>query len=520
MDRLFEEIVATICSTQDLGRVFHDLQQLLRAHSKIEGIFLGHHMPDARELYHLAYADSRTSHILDSRRPADDELHDYLLSTGRREMNVFTALGDFPAMARTLASHIPEQNSLYELRVRLDGTHIGMLAFHTPEPCLSNEMLDLLMKIRAPIALALANRLRALSAWPGAPGVRPGEPGGSESFHIHGSSAVMRSVYRTLHLAAPTDSTVLLTGETGVGKDVYARYVHALSPRKGKPFVHVNCGGIAEALIDSELFGHKKGAFTGALADHAGFFEQAAGGTVFLDEIGELPLPVQARLLLVLQDKTIRRVGDTRVIPLDIRIIAATNCDIGRMCREGRFRKDLYYRLSGIPVEIPPLRERKEDIPALAEQFLRQAAREAKRPDAPAISPQDMAGLVRHDWPGNVRELENCIRRSFILSGGGILRMDIPLRDAAPDRLADAGPPPLFAADGNAARIYALASPGGAGFPQPSLADGNRMLIEQALRQAGGRVHGPGGAAELLGIHPSTLRSRMRKLGILFGRSS
>ena len=173
---------------------------------------------------------------------------------------------------------------------------------------------------------------------------------------------------------------------------------------------------------------------------------------------------MQARLLLVLQDKTIRRVGDMRVIPLDIRIIAATNCDIGRMCREGRFRKDLYYRLSGIPVEIPPLRERKEDIPALAEQFLRQVARDTGRPDIPAISPSDMAGLVRHDWPGNVRELENCVRRSLILSGGGSLRMDVPTREAAPDPHAGPSMSPLFAADGHAARqgmpcIYTVAGP-------------------------------------------------------------
>lgn len=514
MDRLFENIVAELCATQDLRLAFHSLQKLLKPHTRIEGVFLGHYVSSSRELYQLAHADSNSSLNLDYKLRADDALHDYLLSSRRREMNVFPMLRDFPAMARTLSSHIPDRDSLYEFRVRLDGRHIGMLAFHTPTPNLSEDAVNLLMKIRGPVALALANRLRSLNAWPetllAASAARS-----RETFHIRSRSPAMRSVYKTLQLAAPTNNTLLLTGETGVGKEVFARCAHALSARNGKPFVHVNCGGIAETLIDSELFGHKKGAFTGAFSDHAGFFEQADGGTIFLDEIGELPQRVQARLLLALQNKVIRRVGDSRSVALDVRVVAATNGDLERMCREGTFRKDLYYRLNCITAAIPPLRARKEDIPALAEHFLRNAAQENGCARAPDIPPSEMEKLVRHSWPGNVRELENCVKRSFVFSGGDVFRADLPDADSAlpaefPAWDRNAAPFPTAPAVFDAEPLRAARS----------LDDSTRSHMEGALRRAGGRVHGPGGAAELLGVNPSTLRSRMRKLNIPFGRTA
>lgn len=511
MDKLFEELVDKICSTQDLQLALSELQKLLKIHTKIEGVFLGHHAAHSGELYQLAYADSHSSHNLNYTMQPDDILQDYLVSSQRQEVNVLRMLRDFPSMARTLSPHIPDHNSLYELRIRLDDRYIGMLAFHTPEPHLPDNVLNLLMKIRGPIALILANHLRRISVWPKADADICQSIAESESFHVHGRSPSMHGVYRALQLAAPTNNTILLTGETGVGKEVYARYVHSLSSQKDKTFVHVNCGAVAESLIDSEFFGHKKGAFTGAVADHAGFFEQAEGGTIFLDEIGELPLHMQARLLLVLQDKSIRKIGDTRPIPLNVRIIAATNCDIAQMCRNGLFRKDLYYRLNCITVTVPPLRERPGDIPFLAEQLLERAVKENSGLRVPAIPPEEMDKLVQYSWPGNVRELDNCVRRSLIFSGGGALRVDLPCENSlchTPGAPAHGPSMPPFSPH---------SGPATDGRPN-SLNSTVRRHIEDALKRAGGRVHGPGGAAEILGVNPSTLRSRMEKLDIPFGK--
>ncbi|WP_419779744.1 sigma-54 interaction domain-containing protein [Maridesulfovibrio sp.] len=509
-DGLFETIVEKVCSTQNLSTALYELQRLLKSHTDVEGVFLGHHAREVRKVYNLAYADSSESHDLNYTQPACEKLHGYLLSDERREMNMLPRLNDFPALAVTLDSHIPTNHSFYEFRVRLDGEHIGMLAFHSARPHLSEATLDLLMKIRVPIALNLARRLDELKIWPR----RNFLPGNPHATHIVCDSSVMRPVYSVLNAAAPTNSTILLTGETGVGKDVFAKHVHDLSSKRKKPFVHVNCGSIPESLIESEFFGHRKGAFTGAMEDRAGFFEQADKGTIFLDEIGELPLNMQTRLLQVLQTKTIRRVGDGKQRFLDFRVVAATNCDLEQMCWEGRFRQDLFYRLNCIRVEVPPLRERKEDILSLAENLLGNIALEHGFLAVPAISTADQSLLLSHDWPGNVRELENCLQRSMILSAGRDFRIDLSIGYAgAQQRMA--------AISDNTALILPEAKqiciPHNMtdGF---SLQENTRQHLEKALLAARGRIHGKGGAAELLGINPSTLRSRLKKLGIPFGR--
>jgi len=322
-----------------------------------------------------------------------------------------------------------------------------------------------------------------------------------ELLHITGDEIIgahfgLREVMHKVGHVAPTESPVLLTGETGVGKDVIASAIHLGSRRRDGPFIPVNCGAIPGSLLDSELFGHEKGAFTGALSRKRGRFERADGGTILLDEIGEMPLEAQVRLLRVLQHREIERVGGTERIPVDIRIIAASNQDLSTMVRAGRFREDLWFRLNVFPIEVPPLRNRKSDIPALVQHFVERKARELKIGETPQLAPGAIDNLIAYDWPGNVRELENLVERAMILRHWGeSLRFD-ELGASLPRASA--------------------ASPAGTGEEPLALDAVVARHIRRVLGMTGGKIHGPGGAGELLGINPNTLRHRMRKLGIPF----
>jgi formate hydrogenlyase transcriptional activator len=267
--------------------------------------------------------------------------------------------------------------------------------------------------------------------------------------------------------------------------------VHDLSPRFGAPFVPVNLAAIPETLIESELFGHEKGAFTGAARRRAGKFEQAEGGTIFLDEVGDAPPSVQVRLLRVLQERELERVGGTERVKVDVRVVAATNRDLEKLVAEGTFRQDLYYRLSVFPLQLPPLRERREDIRALATYFLEREARVMHR-RPPRVPEAAWAALERHAWPGNVRELENLVQRALILSPGPELKL--PELPASAPRRAAAAPAP--------------------GSPPRPFADEVREVLERALAACGGRVYGPQGAAALLGLKPTTLQGKMKKYGV------
>ncbi|MFZ5569971.1 MAG: sigma-54 interaction domain-containing protein [Thermodesulfobacteriota bacterium] len=316
---------------------------------------------------------------------------------------------------------------------------------------------------------------------------------------IIGSAGGLKAVMEAVRKVAPSGSPVLLLGETGVGKEVIAKAIHNSSPRREGPFITVNCGAITESLIDSELFGHEKGAFTGAVAGKRGRFERADGGTIFLDEIGELPLEAQVRLLRVLQDKEIERVGGEAPMAVDSRVIAATHRDLEQMIRHGQFREDLYFRLKVFPLEIPPLRRRKLDIPALVQHFLREKAKELAIPGMPTLSPGALDGLMAYDWPGNVRELENAVERALIICGRQPLTFSDLQRSCGMDHPAENEPP----------------------FPVVSQLDAVITAhIRKTLDRTRGRIEGPNGAAALLNIHPATLRQKMRKLGIPFGRKA
>ena len=308
---------------------------------------------------------------------------------------------------------------------------------------------------------------------------------------IIGGSRTLKAILRQIETVAPTDSTVLVYGETGTGKELVARAVHELSGRRQGTFVKLNCAAIPTGLLESEMFGHEKGAFTGAIAQRIGRFELAHRGTMFLDEVGEIPLELQTKLLRVLQEREFERLGSSRTIRTDARVVAATNRDLAQMVRDRLFRSDLYYRLNVFPISVPPLRERPEDIPLLVRHFVQQYGRRMNK-KVETIPSESMQTLVRYSWPGNVRELQNCIERAVILSSGPAL--DLPVggleRATAP----------------------AVSSVDSAGVV--TLEQAERDAILRALRDSGGRVGGKQGAAAKLGLKRTTLQARMRKLGI------
>jgi len=320
---------------------------------------------------------------------------------------------------------------------------------------------------------------------------------------IVGESAALKRALGQVELAAPAGTTVLLLGETGTGKELFARAIHNLSPRRDRTFVKINCAAIPSGLLESELFGHEKGAFTGAINQKIGRFELADKGTLFLDEVGDIPLELQPKLLRVLQEQEFERLGGTRTQRVDVRVVAATNVDLSRLVAQRAFRNDLYYRLNVFPIQIPALRERHEDIPLLVRYFVQRFSRSLNK--AVQYIPADaMEALVRYSWPGNVRELENLIERAVLLSPGKELR--IPLSE-----LKEASGP---AASSSADLSSPLASSASLTSSISTLEEAERQHILRALRQTQWRIAGPKGAATLLGMKRTTLQARMRKLGI------
>jgi DNA-binding NtrC family response regulator len=381
------------------------------------------------------------------------ELHQELARTGLdAPVILLTAFGDVPMSVRALKA--------------------GALDFLT-KPCDDD---DLLAAVRRAVSRRYPARVSAARI------------GG-----IVGESEALQAVLQQVELVADTDATVLITGESGTGKELVARAIHERSHRRKGPLVRVNCAAIPESLFESELFGYVRGAFTGALNDRAGRFEAAQGGTLMLDEIGEVPLAMQPKLLRVLQEKEFERVGETRARKIDVRIVAATNRDLAAEVAAGRFRGDLFYRLNVFPIENPPLRDRREDIPMLAEHFIQALADRLRRPP-PRLTEAALRQLMTRDWPGNIRELENVIERAIILARDGALRFDPPPAAAGPRPPSTSSPLPLLS--------------------RAALEKHQRDAIVAALERSGGRVSGPGGAAELLGMKTSTLFSRMSVLGL------
>ena len=383
------------------------------------------------------------------------DLHQELARTGMDAPTMLlTAHGDVPTSVRAMKA--------------------GVLDFFT-KPFDDD---DLVAAVRRAVSLRFPARLA---------GRVPGIGG------IVGESEALQAVLQQIELVADTDATVLITGESGTGKDLIARAIHERSPRRNAPLVRVNCGSIPESLFESELFGYVKGAFTGALADRIGRFGAADCGTLMLDEIGEVPLAMQPKLLHVLQEKAFERVGETRTRKIDVRIVAATNRDLAAEVEAGRFRGDLFYRLNVFPIENPPLRDRREDIPLLAAHFIQASARRLHR-EPPRLTELALRQLMTRDWPGNIRELENVIERAMILARDGQLRFEPGSASATPQSPSTSSSLPSLS--------------------RAAMEKHQRDAIVSALERSGGRVSGPRGAAELLGMKASTLFSRMTVLGL------
>ena len=317
-----------------------------------------------------------------------------------------------------------------------------------------------------------------------------------------GQSAPLRHIVSQIDLVAPTEASVLVLGETGTGKELVAREIHRRSRRKDKALVRVNCASIPKELYESEFFGHARGAFTGAIKDRAGRFETAEGGTIFLDEIGEVPLELQSKLLRVLQEKRYERVGEDRTRLADVRIVGATNRDLKKEVAAGRFREDLYYRLNVFPIQVPPLRERADDIAVLAKHFIELSVKELRCPK-PRLTRAGIVKLQSYDWPGNIRELRNVIERAVIISRGGPLDFELAVTNSAPP------PPSSKSQPGETGDMV------GAEFlTEPEMLQRERENLAAVLDKANWKIKGADGAAELLGVKPTTLLSRIKKMGL------
>lgn len=384
-----------------------------------------------------------------------------------------------------------------------NGQILGVLAIFTRTP-LSQHSLDWLRMIADLMAASIANarafdeiqslrtQLELENAY------LKEEVSDARAFgEIVGNSPALRTIIQQIELVASTDANVLILGESGTGKELVAQEIHRRSKRHERAMVRVNCASVPRELYESEFFGHAKGAFTGAVRERAGRFELAHGGTLLLDEVGEIPLELQSKLLRVLQEGTYERIGEERTRAVDVRLIAATNRDLKGEVEAGRFRQDLFYRLNVFPIEVPPLRNRKEDIPLLSDLFLQQATRKFNR-KSKGLSQGNILALQGYDWPGNVRELLNVIERAVITSRSGAIRLDLPHTSSGKARKSESAPGSLPATV----------------VPDAEMKRRERENILAALNQTNWQVHGPGGAAELLGLRPTTLASRIKRMGL------
>jgi len=507
INEFFKQVTVNICSSLEIKTALERTYRYLKGQIPLDGISLTIRDPELAALRRVVKIEGERLEPLDDIFPLSADLWEEVRSWDIRTPTIMNLDQD-----RVILQLIPyiqlEQDSGILIPLWVDEQLLGGLVLRAcGKGRYEKSHVRLLAEVAEPFAIALANALahekllkyrdillddnRFLSK----------ELFLQNSDEIIGGNTGLRNVMEMVRQVAPLNNSVLLLGETGTGKEVIANAIHAGSPRRDKPFIKVNCGAIPEGLIDSELFGHEKGAFTGAVTEKRGRFERADGGTIFLDEIGELPLSAQVRLLRVLQDREIERVGGSRSIPLDIRVIAATHRNLQSMVEDKLFREDLWFRLNVFPIMMPPLRQRREDVPALSRHFVARKSLDMGVHEPPAIAPGALQRLVTYDWPGNVRELENLVERELILYRGGQLLFSsiMPVNREGKDPVTASGTP--------------VDSP-------LRLDDIIAMHVEKVLKMANGKINGTGGAAELLGVEPNTLRARMDKLGIRFRKVS
>lgn len=507
----FHEATLNICGSLDLKEVFKNCFSFLKHYIPIDSIDCNLFDPESGGLKYIAFESDFESKI-----PLNQTM--FLSKKARAELKSDTGktflidIAGEKATTRELAHTLGYKRlSGIGIPLQLENNQIGIVGILNRKlNIFSQKHVRFIKMLRDPFSIAISNHLHYQEVVKLKTMLQDDKQYLQRELHrisgdvIIGEQFGLRHVMEMVRQVASLDNHVLLLGETGVGKEVIANTLHYSSDRRNGPFIKINCGAIPETLIDSELFGHEKGAFTGAMAMKRGLFERADKGSVFLDEIGELPVAAQIRLLRVLQEKKIERVGGTHYQTLDVRVIAATHRNLGEMVKKGHFREDLWYRLNVFPIIIPPLRQRKADIPAFVDYFIDLKTRELNLGRCPVVTPETIDRLKEYDWPGNVRELENLVERTLILSqaGGFAGRLNFDDKNLLNSVISSSSTRQLGTHDPEVLDLEEI----------------NRRHIVHVLQLTKGKVQGENGAATLLGINPGTLRSRMRKLGILFGR--
>jgi len=500
----FMEGTLRICGSLEIDKALGDCFDFIQHYIPLDEIYLHYFRRDIGVTKVFAMADKSGGKRIDVTIQWPDKLLRWLKSNTFPRNVIANKADEHPLLSTVLKQMKQSKKSIMIVRLTVEENWVGAVTLWAKGwNRFSEKDLELFLLLKRPFTIALSNsrQYRALleikEQLADDKNYLQRQLQLTSGHEVVGADFGLKRVMEMVQQVAPLDSPVLIRGETGTGKEVIANAIHNLSGRRDGPFIKVNCGAIPESLMDSELFGHEKGAFTGALQRARGRFERAHTGTIFLDEIGELSPNAQIRLLRVLQDRKIERVGGTESIDVDIRVIAATHRNLETMIKTGRFREDLYFRLQVFPIMIPPLRHRASDIPALVQYFLAKKTREFGFSKIPELVPGVLESLTRYSWPGNVRELENMVERALILNPDG------------PIEFGDISADPV------------CTSPEGVAAKNP----GSFLLdhvvsthIQSVLKMANGKINGKNGAAEILGINASTLRHRMRKMNIPFGR--
>ncbi|HET6459805.1 MAG TPA: sigma 54-interacting transcriptional regulator [Syntrophales bacterium] len=503
-NEFFRQMTVLICSSLDLETALQRSLHYLVRYMPVDSIFLHLYEKSLGAIRTITEVKAEETRTLEKITPLTREGKDSFEKPGVPNVRIVNSPEQDPVIKKIAESFNMPNSSALVMRLVIEGARLGSLTLTADgKDRYTEEHARLVALLNEPFGIAVSNALAYQQVLKLKDMLTDDNRYLNQELlrmsgdEIVGTDFGLKDVMEMVRKVAPLESPVLLLGETGAGKGVIASAIHYLSPRRKGPFITVNSGAIPETLIDSELFGHEKGAFTGAIEQKRGRFERANHGTIFLDEIGELPAHAQIRMLHVLQEKEIERVGGTKAIPVDIRIIAATHRNLQDMVSENQFREDLWFRINVFPIRVPPVRERKEDIPSLVYHFINKKMKQLKLPAAPEISPGAMDRLMAYRWPGNVRELENVVERELILNKGEPLTFRLladTYETCPPEMLAGFADEPV------------------------NLNKATALHIQKALQKANGIVHGPGGAAAILGINPSTLRSKMKKLGIPYGR--